>query len=54
MKYYIESRRRGISCVCTITRREGNWIGRKCLLMHITEGENKGKERSDGETRKKA
>jgi hypothetical protein len=47
MKYYIESRRRRITYVCTITRRKSDWIGhilrRNCLLIRITEGKIEGR-----------
>jgi len=54
MKYGVGSRKRGISYV-TIKGRKANWIGqilrRNCLLKHVMEGKNIGKERSDGKTR---
>ena len=41
----------------TIERRKDNWVGRilrrNCLLKHVTEGQNRGKDGSYGKTRKK-
>jgi hypothetical protein len=44
-KYYLESRRKGISYIQK-KRRKGNWIGhilhRNCPLNHVFEGEMSG------------
>jgi hypothetical protein len=41
----------------TIKIRKAHWIGhilcRNCLLKQVMEGKNRGKDRSDGKTRKK-
>jgi len=46
-KCYVGRRWNGISCVHTIKRRKGNWIGhillRNCLLKHFVEGKIEGR-----------